>query len=305
MATRGNGSRASTVRIGSPKSNSNKCLLDPRCDGPRNSCHMPTRRCTSPQKRHGKCSGATQVCISPPKKDPTLCCLDPRCVGSRNMCHMPTYAKESRPSCGPGGSFRKRDNGTTLGNVDPCGLFRCSFHRDRGMETVKGNIERKVCRGRHPSVGTNHVDAPHAPHEMNLGQIFSYERKQNSPAKPSRNMSRSPDGSLKGWSNVGIRSEASDRKNGGIMHKDGRTFSVERKGIEFCSGDHEETVRLRHSSKERMDRNNPLENFHASLQECTRTGVVRNRTTATEDFEKEPAFVVSDISHLQCSICRR
>ena len=74
-----------------------KCLLDPRCDGPRDSCHMPTRRCYSPTA--AKCSGVSTVSVGQvPKKDSNKCLLDPCCDGPRDSCHMPTRSKCSGAS---------------------------------------------------------------------------------------------------------------------------------------------------------------------------------------------------------------
>ncbi|KAG0628953.1 hypothetical protein M758_1G065500 [Ceratodon purpureus] len=74
-----------------------KCLLDPRCDGPRDSCHMPTRRCYSPTG--AKCSGVSTVSVGQvPKKDSNKCLLDPCCDGPRDSCHMPTRSKCSGAS---------------------------------------------------------------------------------------------------------------------------------------------------------------------------------------------------------------
>ena len=75
----------------------NKCLLDPHCDGPRDSCHMPTRRCQSPTR--AKCPRASTLSVSQtPKKDSNRCLLDPCCDGPRDSRDMPTRSKCSGAS---------------------------------------------------------------------------------------------------------------------------------------------------------------------------------------------------------------
>lgn len=285
MLTGGKCSRASTICISPPKKHSNyKCLVDPCCDGPQNSCHMPT---------HAKCSGSSTLYIHPPKKDSKICCLDPHCIGSRNSCHMPTYPKRSKASCGLGGRSRiKRNNGTKLGNMDLSSMSHCLVHHRKRMEPMKEELESNPCHRQFQSVGNNHTKSLH---DEKHGHVFLNERKRNSPFRHCTDISEFSKGCLNEISKAGTLSEAKDHRNMYMIHTEIKSSSMKGKDIEIANEGHEESTKLHHSSSKEMDSNDPVKNFDRSFQESSQIGVVKNHSTltTTKDIKNDHIYVVS------------